>query len=344
MKPTLFLFFALALTIPAAFAQGLQERIDNHRLQASPARAQGKLTLGPAPSASAPDANGPRWVVLAQIIPAPAPENPTPQKNPAVPVSETQNKAKTKRDVTIHTSVRYGYDKQQLLLTTPGPFLADVRRQIRTLVVTAQVPLSDRTSLALSVPYISQTTRVNGPTGTFKQRGNGVGDIGVFLERRFPEIARGTEVALTLGMLMPTGKDPFNLGDTELPTGLGFYQPLARVRISKMRVPMQFYTAFDYGTSLARDVNGTRRKLPNSFGVEAGFYYNISPEFTAQTSVQWSQISSPYTFETDSHVAYLSQSLSYNHGPDSSLEAGVDVGLTDDAVDFFLSLAYAKRF
>jgi hypothetical protein len=286
----------------------------------------------------------PRWFAVAQIIPAPAPETPSPQITSNVPVEAARNAARQRRQLSVYTDLQFGYDKQQVLVTTPAPFLADVRRQIRNLVVTAQYPLAKTTNIAVSVPYISQTTRGSTPTGSFTQKGSGVGDIGVFLEKRFPEVARGTDVSVTVGMLFPTGRNPFEIGPDQLPTGLGFYQPLARVRVSKMRVPVQFYGAVDYGTSLSRNIGGERRKLPASYGAELGFYYSISPEFTTQTAVKWSKISSPFTFENASNVAYLSQSLIYTVSDATAFQAAVDAGLTDDAIDFFLSLSLVKHF
>jgi hypothetical protein len=283
----------------------------------------------------------PQWVAYAQIIPAPAPQQPAPQITSTAPESTTQNRqSRGRRMLRVFTDVQFGYDKQQFLVTTPTPSLVDVRRQVRNLVVTAQYPLSNRTKIAVSVPYVSQSVRGGG----INQRGSGVGDIGVFVERRFPEVARGTEVSVTVGMLFPTGKDPYSVGASQLPTGLGFYQPLARVRISKMRVPLQFYGALDYGTSLPRNVGGERRRLPASYGAELGMYYSISPGFTAQTAVKWSRVSSPFTFENDSNVAYLSQGLIFTAGETTSFQAAVDAGLTEDALDFFLSLSLVKDF
>jgi hypothetical protein len=337
---------ATALFSGPAMAHGLRERFTAYR-QNSASTSKGWLSAAGSTATEKPGGTilgRPQWVAVAQIIPAPAPEAPSPQVTSTVPVEAARNAARRRRELSVYTDLQFGYDKQQVLVTSPTPFLADVRRQIRDLVVTAQYPLAQNTSVAVSVPYISQSTHGTTPTGSINQRGSGVGDIGVFVQRRFPEIARGTEIAVTVGMLMPTGKDPFDLRPNELPTGLGFYQPMARLRVSKMRVPLQFYGAVDYGTSLARNVNGERRKLPASYGAELGFYYAISPEFTTQTAVKWSRISSPFTFETDSNVAYLSQGLIYNAGDSTALQAAIDAGLTEDALDFFLSLSYIKRF
>ena len=292
-----------------------------------------------------------KWIAVAQIVPSRGTESSA--ANPSSPeLFYPEDEANPRRggaggrgkQITIAADLQYGSDTQSVLVVLPEPFLAQIKRQVFSTVITAQYPLAPRTNLALSVPYISQTTRGEAPGASIRQSGRGLGDVGVFLEQRFPEIARGAEVDITLGMLFPTGTDSNNLAPNELPTGVGFYQPLARVRISKMRVPLQIYTAFDYGTSLARNVNGVSTKLPVSVGIEAGFYYAISPEFTAQTALKWSRISSPFVFENASNVGYLSQSLTYNTGANTALQASVDAGLTPDALDFFFSLSLLNRF
>ena len=351
--------FSGSMPGPGMQEQGLQDRMDSARGQATTSPAPAKpdrfarlreasarpLLAAKRTDAAARVSGKPSWVAAAQTIPAPAPQASLPQASPASPatlmLTET---ARRRKALTVYTDLQFGYDKQQVLIATPAPFLSNVRRQVRSLVVTAQYPFSRKTNISLSVPYISQTIRATTPVGRFRQSGNGVGDIGLFVERRFPEIARGTEASLTAGMLFPTGKDPYGLGVNQLPTGLGFYQPMVRARLSKMRVPMNFYGAVDYGTSLSRNLNGNRVKLPVSYGAELGFYYAVSPEFTTQTAVKWSRLSSPFTFETDSTVAYLSQALIYSAGADTSIQAAVDAGLTEDALDVFLTLSMVKRF
>ncbi len=336
---------SMALFAFPAGAQSLQSRLEFSRQKNHKSRpALTQSAWGETAKTSASTMLGsPYYISVAQLSAAGAPERPA-RTIGSSPDLATNAEAPPSKEVTVFTDLQFGSDKQQFLVATPAPSLVEVRRQIRNLVVTAQYPLSDRSNIAVSIPYISQSVSGNAPGISIDQRGSGVGDIGVFVGHRFPEIARGTELSVTTGMLFPTGKSPFELGENELPTGVGFYQPLIRARISKMRVPLQFYGAVDYSTSLSRDVNGSQRKLPPSYGLEAGFYYSLSPEFTTQTSVKWNKISSPFTAQTASTVAYLSQGLIYTRGSSTSFQASVDAGLTDEAIDFLLTLTLIKSF
>jgi hypothetical protein len=100
----------------------------------------------------------------------------------------------------------------------------------------------------------------------------------------------------------------------------------------------------DYGTSLSRNVNGQRVTLPDSYGGEVGFFYAIGPEFTAQTGVSLSKVSSPFILGPGSTVGYLTQSLTYKAGGNTSVRGAVDVGLTDDSTDVYAGLSINSQF
>lgn len=296
--------------------------------------------------------------VSAQISPLPqsAPQSPAAPSSPsfpdrveATPDSQTGRATSTRaprgrRPITFYVDTRFGFDKQSTIVNVPFPLQVDVQRRIRSVVLAGEYPLSEKTRVFVSVPFIDQTTRSRSTFGTIRQSGRGVGDAALFVERRFPEIARGTEASLALGMQFPTGRSQFETGANRLPTGVGFYQPLLRATIRKLRVPLQFYAAVDYGTSLSRRVNGSKLRLPDSYGGEIGFYYTLGPEFTAQTGLSSSRLTSPFVFDSGARVAYLSQSLTYRTGDTTSLRGSVDVGLTDDSTDAFVGFAFNRDF
>jgi hypothetical protein len=248
-----------------------------------------------------------------------------------------------RHEITASIDGRLGFDKQSVVLGTPAVG-GTVRRRIRTLDLSLEYPLSDRSSVFLTVPYVDQRATLSSPLGGASRRGHGLGDIGMYFQHRFPEIARGTELDVTVGMVLPTGKDSFEVAPDELPTGVGFYQPVARVMLSKMRVPMQFYGALDYGTAFSRHLGGVSVDLPDSYGGEVGFYYSLGPEFTSQTSVSVSKITSPFIDVPGSTVGYLSQSLTYQATRSTSLRGSIDVGLTDDSTDAFVGFSLNSTF
>jgi hypothetical protein len=230
-----------------------------------------------------------------------------------------------------------------VVLGTPA-VAGNIRRRIRTLDVAVEYPLSNVSSVIASVPYIDQRATLRSPILNGVLAGRGLGDIGVYYQRLFPEIARGTDINVSVGMVLPTGRDPFGLGVGQLPTGVGFYQPVARVTVRKLRVPLQFFASVDYGTSFSRNIGGTRVDLPDSYGAELGFNYALGPEFSSETSVSWNRVSSPFINVPGASVAYLSQALTYQANRSTSIRGAVDVGLTDDSTDAFLGLSLNSSF
>ncbi len=255
-------------------------------------------------------------------------------------------KPRLRREITASIDARAGFDRQTVVFGNPGnPDVAGTaKRRIGSLNLSLSYPLSAQSSVFVSVPYIDQRETLNSSLGTASLRGRGLGDLGFYMQHRFPEIAKGTELSVSLGMIVPTGKDSFNLAPNELPTGVGFYQPVARVMLRKLRVPLQLYGAVDYGTSFSRNVGGSRLRLPNSYGGELGFYYAMGPELTSQTSVSVSKVTSPFVDARGATVGYLSQALTYQANQRTSLRASVDVGLTEDSTDAFAGLSINSNF
>jgi hypothetical protein len=248
-----------------------------------------------------------------------------------------------RREISASVNTRIGFDRQELALGNPAvPVLA--KRRIASVNLSLSYPLTQKTSMTVSVPYINQRSNYSSPFGNVTLKGRGIGDVGLYLQHNFGQIAKGTQLSASLGVITPTGKSVFNAGPNELPTGVGFYQPVARLTLSKLRVPLQFYAAADYGTSFSRRINGTRVTLPNSYGGELGFYYTMSPEFTTQTSVSVSKVTSPFIDVPGATVGYLSQGLTYQANQRTSVQASVDVGLTEESTDAFVGVSLDKRF
>lgn len=251
--------------------------------------------------------------------------------------------ARPRRQITASVDTRYGFDQQTVALGDPA-FIALEKRTISTVNLSLSYPVSPSTSVFMSLPYVRQRATYSASFGTLSLRGQGLGDVGLYVQKTFASIGRGTDLSASLGMIFPTGSSPFNSGPNELPTGVGFYQPVARLTLSKLRTPLRFYGALDYGTSLKKSVGGARVDLPDSYGSELGFYYTMSPEFSTQTSVSYSKVTSPFIDVPGTNVGYLSQSLSYQANQKTAFRASVDVGLTEDSTDAFFGLSLDNTF
>jgi hypothetical protein len=248
----------------------------------------------------------------------------------------------------VAVGARYGYDKADAVQREAGVLLVQSRR-----IFIGQSTISFRaretTSLELTVPYVHQTARVTSRAGSASARGHGMGDLTFLVEQRWPELLPGIELAIAAGTLFPTGTDAFNAAVNELPTGTGFYQPFGRITLSKSIAPLRVYAVGEYGGSISRRVRGEHLRLDHSYGIEAGFLYNLSPEFLVQTSANFAQVSSPFIAGENSaidssKVGYLRQSLIYRMPSHTTVQGSVMLGLTEDSIDAFFSLDVSQEF
>lgn len=259
------------------------------------------------------------------------------------------------RVINVSLDTRLGFDREDVILNasgtaTPGRGVlrpeavkATARRFVSSTVLRAESPLNRSASLAVTVPQLYQTIHVSVPGQPSRTlRANGLGDVSLSLEQRLPALAPGTNASITTGLQMPTGRSPFGLSEGELPTGEGFYQPFLRVGLQKVRVPLQFYGTLEYQTAFARRIAGQREHLPDSYGGLIGFSYTTGPEFTTQTSVSLRRSSSPVRFSPGTYEGYLSQALTFRPGGRDVYQGSVDVGLTNDSLDYWLGLSFRR--
>jgi hypothetical protein len=106
----------------------------------------------------------------------------------------------SRRPINVGVGGRMGFDKQTVVIGTPA-VAGTVRRRIRTLDVSLDYPLSNRSSVFLTVPYIDQRTSLRSPLGNGIASGRGLGDIGIYLQRRFTAVGRGTDLSATFGLV-----------------------------------------------------------------------------------------------------------------------------------------------
>lgn len=325
-KFVLFIVLLAGQALPA-HAQNLRYRLWRSRLRAAGVQ----MVVIPGGN----DAGRARIRRLADTVPDAA-------SGPAA--RKMQPEPEVRRPWTVYVDTRVGFDRDKVLLLVPVPTEIDVRRQIYIASLALQREIDDKTRVSLSLPYVHQTTRLEAPGFSLRQTGKGIGDASVMIERRLTPATSNREASLAAGLTMPTGKDPFGLAANELPTGLGFFQPSLRLTLRRFRVPVQLYAIVDYSTSLSRRINGQRMRLPASYGGEIGFYYALGPEFTAQTALSVSKLSSPFITEPRATVGYLTESLLYSTGTGVYWRGAAEVGLTDDSTDTYFSLTWNRDF
>lgn len=276
-------------------------------------------------------------------------EAPLPEPTPAAPGSAPPPApAPDWRQPRFTVDTRLGFKKQNVIASSLGasPVLVqrDTRRFVSYTEYTLEYPLTKSSTAILTVPYLFQTLRTSALGRVSTRRGSGVGDMVLLAEYRLPETAAGTQLTVAGGMEFPTGKDPFGLKPGELPTGIGFYQPMVRLTLQKLLVPLQMYGTVEYRTSFHRRIEGLRTRVPDSYGGEIGFAYVLGPEWSAQTSVSMRQVNQPFLLGPGATAGYLSQLLTYRAGGRTELRGSLDIGLTNDSLDFLAGAAVRGQF
>ncbi|RYG65600.1 hypothetical protein EON80_17055, partial [bacterium] len=172
----------LALSLPLSFpvvfpslasAQEFQSRFWNDsepRPQRSKYFRLAQVDSPTSPRAAEPAAPGP----------VAAPENP--ELAAATPAR------RGRKPITVNVDTRFGFDSAKVFVPATVPFEVSVKRRIRTIVVSGSYPVAPRTRLSVNVPYISQSTKNSAGGQTLRQRGNGIGDVSIWVDHTIPRL------------------------------------------------------------------------------------------------------------------------------------------------------------
>ncbi|MGX1787891.1 hypothetical protein ACWIGM_14165 [Bosea sp. NPDC055332] len=220
--------------------------------------------------------------------------------------------------------------------------------------------IANDVELALSIPYFSSQRRTNAFADTIVRNVSGLGDIAVQASGNlWKEGDWYPGAALTVGLSMPTGDHPYDLGN--LQAGVTPNDPLSLNQASGHWVPraaIQFFKSTDplilfFGV-------GIDYAVPRSFGdikVEPGFRYTynmgfgfaLSERSTLGVSVNGAiserlKVGGVPIANSVTEMLSARFTLIQRVGQDFWLEPSITVGLTDDAPDAAVSLSLRKRF
>lgn len=304
-----------------------------------------------------------------------------------------QQAALFNRRLTIENGLSYNrYDRKQLtlngFLALDAIFLGNIAIQnvesdTLTYNFAARWGVSPRWTLNVDVPYLARKTvyqkgGAGGAAAAIAQEettGGGIGDITVSANYRLiSERARWPETVLTMGVTVPTGREPYGLDwivlerdDDEFirfavpgdePTGNGVYQANIGVSMVKTVDPAILFANFGYIHSFERGfgdidsnpdtVNPGDVQLGKSFYFGAGvaFAFNertslslsFSDKVSARAKTRYGE--SPWTkiIGSDANAATLNLGVTYALNPHSTVVGMLGMGLTPDAPDYTLSL------
>lgn len=238
--------------------------------------------------------------------------------------------------------------------------------------LTSRYGILDDLQVEVRVPWryshLRTTTTLLGEENTTDD--TGLGDVEAGLSYQlFREKGPRPAVVTALRVRAPTGRDPFDLDDDELPTGTGFWGVQGIINAVKVRDPIVLYGNIGYTWNIEDDVD---IDLPSSEGrllgdaridpgdvVEwgLGFAYAISPEFSVNLTyvhrISWrSDVteSDVATFQEGKiagsrlNIPELKFGTVWAYTKGFFIDFNVSVGLSDDAPDFTAQLGFPIRY
>lgn len=310
------------------------------RERAGPARGKER---GPRPGEGAP----------AQTQQAGVPQPPPGQAKSSAPQEAflLRDNIPTLQSNTFEVSQSFEYGRATTVLQNDRGFRA---------TTTLRYGIANNVELALSVPYFATQRRTNAFNQTIVRNVSGIGDISAQVSANlWREGEWYPGAALTLGLSMPTGDNPYDLANLQAGQVAG--DPLALKQTSGHWVPraaIQFFKSTDplilfFGV-------GMDYALPRTFGdvkVEPGFRYTynlgfgfaLSERSTLGFSLNGSiserlKVGGVPVANSVNELLTARFTLIQRLGQDFWIEPAITVGLTDDGPDAALTLSLRKRF
>lgn len=231
----------------------------------------------------------------------------------------------------------------------------------------ARYGLTNNLQAEVRVPYLYRSDRIDvvqqrdeGIVRTLSFKEKDIGDIefGLRYQVNRPRSAQQPIFTAGLSVKSDTGKGPFDIGYDEfgiatgLTTGSGFWAVAPSLNFLLPSDPVVIYGGVGYlwhmGRDINKDVGGTFVGHVNpgdAISANLGFGFALNPRFSFSLGYRHS-----YLFPTTSEiggtiqkssrlqVGSLSLGMAYRLTETTSLNFGVDVGVTEDAPDVSLSL------
>ena len=225
-----------------------------------------------------------------------------------------------------------------------------LRRESYLLDWTFRLGLPWNMQLDLNVPYSYSVRTIDFADGSAESEDvSGLGDMSLSLSR---QLLRGKDWFPDLVGLMrwksTTGSDPYKDNDG-LATGSGFHDLQFSLSGIKVSDPVVFFGSLSYSKSLAADKAGIGRVEPGqSLGTQLGLSFALNLE--TSLSIGWSQSWVENTRVDGATIGgsferpgSLRLGATYIPTAGRSIDFGLNIGVTDDAPDVEISLAFPWR-
>jgi hypothetical protein len=238
--------------------------------------------------------------------------------------------------------------------------VSEIDRTVYTSQLGFLYGLHDRLELEVNVPYVARSDRFFSETGTEDDGENdpedrlsnsGLGDVQVgLLGQLFYQDGWWPDTVVNLQVKAPTGEDPFEVDDDEVPLGLGTWGLSGGVTMVRTIDPAVLYGSFRYLWDLEEDFGGPIGEIDfgDTWEYSGGLAFSLNERLalslgleqsiTSETKQDGSEIRG-----TDLNAARFFLGGSYRASRLTTLNLSLGVGITDDAPDFSLELSTPLR-
>lgn len=333
---------------------------------AIPASPQAAATPAPAP---APEPVRQAQAAPPDQEPGPSPEQERPVFTPAF-LRQANAVLIPRNRIEFDPRFQYGFNDTNVLAVAGLDLIETVfvgtievekrRRHFFSGVLGTRYGITDRFQVSASVPYryeIEQLTippqvqRLPDPFESQETSGHGLGDIEAGLSYHILQ-EKGWRPDLIAGLSVKTntGQGPFDNDGGDTVTGTGFWGVQPQLTFVKVTDPGILFATASYLYHIEDGVSGIGDVDPGDIlQFSAGYGYALNPYLSLTTRFQLSyaqelSVEGEDVAGTDLFATTLSLGVTYGLTRHAAIDTTLDIGLSEDAADFRLSIGVPFQF
>jgi hypothetical protein len=194
-------------------------------------------------------------------------------------------------------------------------------------------------------------SRLTGDGEEIKDSDSGPGDLEIAFSHDLPQFfgPGGPQLLASLRWKMVTARDPFGLGEGEIPFGSGFQTLSASLTAVSVLDPVVFFGTLSYTDALAANKGGTRIDPGDSIDLQLGLALALNLDtsvsvtfdqsFTDRTRVTGEEVPGTYV-----NNGTLSIGVTRTFPSGRSLDTALTIGLSQDSPDLQLGFSMPFRW
>lgn len=332
----------------------------------APPTPQTAATQAPAP---APEEARQAGNVAPDPEPGPSPEQERPVFTPAF-LRQANAVLIPRNRIEFDPRFQYGFNDTNVLAVAGLDLIETVfvgtievekrRRHFFSGILGTRYGITDRFQVSASFPYryeIEQLTippqvqRLPDPFEAQETSGGGIGDIEAGLSYHILQ-EKGWRPDLIAGLSVKTntGQGPFDNADGDTVTGTGFWGIQPQLTFVKVTDPGILFASASYLYHIEDSLSGIGDVDPGDvLQLSAGYGYALNPYLSLTTRFQFSwadelSVEGQDVAGTDLYATTLSLGLTYGLTRHAAIDTTLDIGLSEDASDFRLSVGIPFQF